>query len=85
MQDLLRSKKYENLGINPELIDIVGITNGRIFSKDNTTEIVEFIKENSKRKKIDKINYSWIFILTALFIFLIEVCIRRIMENRKSI
>ncbi len=78
-------EEYEHLGINPELIDIVGITNGRIFSKDNTTEIVEFIKENSRRKKIDKISYSWIFILTALSIFLIEACIRRIMENRKPI
>lgn len=78
-------REYEDLGINPELIDLVSITNGRIFNKDNTTAIVEFIRENSKRKKIDKISYSWIFILIALSIFLIEVCVRRIMENRKSI
>ena len=77
--------EYENLGINPEMIDLVSITNGRIFNKDNRTAIVEFIRENSKRKKIDKISYSWIFILTALSIFLIEACIRRIMENRKPI
>ena len=78
-------REYEELGINPELVDIVSITNGRIFDKDNTTAIVEFIRENSRRKKINEISYSWIFILTALSIFLIEVCIRRIRENRKSI
>jgi len=78
-------REYEELGINPELVDIVSITNGRIFNKDNTTAIVEFIRENSRRVKINEKSYSWIFILTALFIFLIEVCIRRIMENRKSI
>jgi len=78
-------REYEQLGINPELIDLVSITNGRIFNKDNTTAIVEFIKENSKRKKIDEKSYTWILVLTALSIFLIEVCIRRIMENRKSI
>ncbi len=78
-------REYEQLGINPELIDLVSITNGRIFNKDNTTAIVEFIKENSKRKKIDEKSYTWILGLTALSIFLIEVCIRRIMENRKSI
>jgi len=78
-------REYEELGINPDLADLVSITNGRMFDKDNTTAIVNFIKENSKRKKIDKKSYSWIFILTALIIFLMEVCIRRIMENRKSI
>ena len=77
--------EYEYLGINPELIDLVSITNGRIFNKDNTTAIVDFIKENSRRKKIDKKSYSWILILIALCIFLVEVCIRRIIENRKSI
>jgi len=46
---------------------------------------VEFIRENSRRKKIDEISYKWILVLTALSIFLIEVCIRRIMENRKSV
>ncbi|MBU1205156.1 MAG: VWA domain-containing protein [Nanoarchaeota archaeon] len=78
-------REYEDLGINPELIDLVSITNGRIFDKDNTTAIVEFIRENSRRKKIDEKSYTWILVLTALSIFLIEVCIRRIMENRKSI
>jgi len=78
-------EEYENLGINPELIDVVGVTNGKMFNKDNTTEIIKFVKENSIRKKIDKISYNWIFILTALSIFLIEACIRRIMENRKPI
>ncbi len=78
-------REYEDLGINPELIDLVSITNGRIFNKDNTTAIVEFIRENSRRKKIDEISYKWILVLTALSIFLIEVCIRRIMENRKSV
>jgi len=78
-------REYEELGINPNLVDLVSITNGRIFDDNNTTAIVNFIKENSRRRKINKKSYSWIFILTALIIFLMEVCIRRIMENRKSI
>ncbi|OIO64311.1 hypothetical protein AUJ83_00015 [Candidatus Woesearchaeota archaeon CG1_02_33_12] len=78
-------REYEELGVNPELIDIVSITNGRIFDKDNTTAIVKFIIDNSKRKNIDEKSYTWMLVLTALCIFLLEVCVRRIMENRKSI
>lgn len=78
-------REYEELGLNPEIIDLVSITNGRIFSKDNTTSIVNFIRENSRRTKVDKKNYSWIFTVAALILFLIEVCIRRIAENRKPI
>ena len=78
-------REYEELGINPELIDLVSITNGRIFNKDNTTAIVKFIIDNSRRKKIDEKSYTWMLVLTALCIFLLEVCVRRIVENRKSI
>ena len=78
-------REYEELGINPELIDLVSITNGRIFDRDNTTAIVKFIIDNSRRKKIDEKSYTWMLILTALCIFLLEVCVRRIVENRKSI
>ncbi|MDD5086143.1 MAG: VWA domain-containing protein [Candidatus Nanoarchaeia archaeon] len=77
--------EYQELGINPELINLVSITNGRMFSAKNTSLIVDFIKEKSKRTKVDKKNYGWIFMLCALLLFLIEVCARRIAENRKSI
>jgi len=78
-------REYEELGINPNLIDLVSITNGRIFDKDNTTAIVNFVIDNSIRKKIDEKSYTWVLVLTALCIFLLEVSVRRIVENRKPI
>jgi hypothetical protein len=74
--------EYENLGLNPELRDLVTVTGGKVFSLNDTDEIIEFVQEKSKRKKMETVHYRWPLIIAALFLFLVEVCIRRIKENR---
>jgi len=74
--------EYQNLGLNPELRDLVSITGGQIFSLNETDELIDFIKSKSKRKTTETVYFRWPFLLAALFLFLIEICIRRIKENR---
>ncbi len=79
------STEYSKLGLNPGLAGYVSMTGGRIFSKDQPEEIVEFIKSNSVRRKFREKSFSQYFLLAALLIFLLELCIRRVIENKKSI
>ncbi|MFH1642227.1 MAG: vWA domain-containing protein [Nanoarchaeota archaeon] len=74
--------EYLNLGINPELVELVALTRGKVFEKDQIEQIAETIKTVSKRVKIDTVNYRYPFILLAFVILLLEIIIRRIKENK---
>ncbi len=71
-------REYEDIGFNLELSNLVYGTGGRMFYADNVDEIVDFVKERSKREILAKNSYSWIFLLSALVLFLVEVIIRRL-------
>ena len=71
-------REYQDIGFNPELNNIVYSTGGRMFYADNTDEIVDFVKQRSRRDILTKNSYSWIFLIGALFVFLAEVIIRRL-------
>jgi uncharacterized membrane protein len=75
-------KEYHNIGLNPELAEIVSLTGGKTFEINETDALIDFIKEKSKRKKIQITYYRWPFIAIALFLLLIEISIRRLRENR---
>ena len=72
--------EYEGVGLNPELIDVVKASDGKMFKIDQTEEIIEFIKLKSKRDTIAKKSYSWIFALIALILFLLEISYRRLVR-----
>ncbi|MCK4670110.1 MAG: VWA domain-containing protein [Nanoarchaeota archaeon] len=74
--------EYRDVGLNPKLNETVIATGGRMLDPNDVKEIVEQIKLNSKRIKIDNIFYRWPFLMLALLIFLVEVCFRRVIENR---
>ena len=74
--------EYLKTGLNPELQNIITITGGKVFSKNNVTEIIDFVKEHSVRKKIETIYYRWPLVIIAIILFLIEIFIRRIREYR---
>ncbi len=78
------NKEYEQLGLNPELKDLVTITGGKTFSVDETDELVSFIQSRSKRKKNTIVYYRWPLIIAALIVLLIEITIRKLGENRKA-
>lgn len=75
-------KEYQDIGVNPELSNIVFSTGGSIFDPNNVDGIVEFIKQKSRREILTRKSYSWIFLLSALILYLIEVCIRRLITHK---
>ncbi|MFC1704737.1 VWA domain-containing protein [Nanoarchaeota archaeon] len=75
-------KEYEKLGLNQELIDVVTVSGGHIFEPEDIDKIVETIKTVSKRKKVDFITFRWPFVSAVIIIFLLEILVRRIRENK---
>ena len=74
--------EFKNLGINDEFIKLVEQTQGKVFDKDDIDKILEFIKEKSKRIKVDTTEFKWPFLIAALFLFLTEIGLRRLWENK---
>ena len=74
--------EYETIGLNPMLNDLVTVSGGHVFERSKIDEMVEKIKEISRRTKVKVKNYRWPFIIIAIILFLFEVTIRRIRENR---
>lgn len=73
--------EYKNLGVNEEFIELVEQTGGKIFDKDDVLGIIDFVKEKSKRIKVDSIGFKWPFLAAALILFLGEIWLRRLWEN----
>ncbi len=74
--------EYQDIGNNPELNTVVSNTGGKLFNFDDTNKIVEFIRQKSIRELFINKTYSWIFLLIALGLYLIEVCVRRLVAFR---
>ncbi|MFH0868066.1 MAG: VWA domain-containing protein [Candidatus Woesearchaeota archaeon] len=74
--------EFKDLGISEEFIQLVEQTGGQVFDKDDTDALLDFIKEKSKRIKIDTTDFKWPFLLVALVLFLGEIYLRRLWENK---
>ena len=74
--------EYANLGIHKDFINLINSTGGSVFQKDDLDEIIDFVIEKSRRIKIESTNFVWPFALIALILFLIEIVIRRLWENK---
>ncbi|MBS3131282.1 VWA domain-containing protein [Candidatus Woesearchaeota archaeon] len=74
--------EYKELGMNKEFLNLVEQTGGKAFDKDDLDSILEFIKEKSKRQKVNSIDIKWPFLLIAIILFLLEIFLRRIWENK---
>jgi uncharacterized membrane protein len=75
--------EYLNLGINEDFINLINSTGGRIFEKDDLEGIIDFVIEKSRRIKIDSTDFVWPFALMVIVLFLVEIFIRRLWENKK--
>ena len=75
-------EEYSDLGIDEKFINLINSTGGTVFEKDDLDGIIDFVIEKSRRIKIESTNYTWPFVLIALIIFLIEIFIRRLWENK---
>lgn len=75
--------EYDDTGVNPEFTNIVSSTGGNLFKPDDIESIVKFVKSVSKRTVVEKTILIWPFVWGAIILFLIEVMLRRISENKK--
>ncbi len=76
--------EYEEVNFNEELEKIVQSTGGKVFETNDISGIAEAISTQNRRVIEKKTYLRWPFIIAALVWYLIEVCIRRIAENRKK-
>lgn len=74
--------EFKDLGINKEFIKLVKQSQGMVFDKDDIDTILEFVKDKSKRIKVDTTSYKWPFLTLAVILFLAEIALRRLWENR---
>ena len=78
--------EYMNLGMNPHFLNLIRkgtYRKGEIFRLDEIENMVEKIKEDSVMIEPLTIYLRWPFVLIALSLFMIEICIRRIREYRR--
>ena len=75
-------KEFRNLGVNEEFIKLVEQTGGKVFDRNDILGIIEFVKEKSKRIKVNTTAFKWPFLIIALILFLGEIGLRRLWENK---
>jgi|SRR3989344_1947613 len=75
-------EEYEEIGFSEEFSNFIYDTNGNVFNPSEIENIVEFIKQKSTRDIVIRKSYSWIFLLISLILYLIEVCIRRLVNYK---
>jgi hypothetical protein len=75
-------REYQDIGMNKDLPLIVQSTNGQIFKATDTKAIIDFVISSSKKTVLEKETYIAPFLFIALIIFLIEVSLRRLLENK---
>ena len=76
------NSEYVNLGLNKEFTSLVEQTGGKVFKKEEINEIINFVKEKSKRISVNATEFKWPFVLAAIILLLFEIFLRRIWENK---
>jgi len=61
----------------------VQATGGEIFEEDDIEKMVNVIRSQSRKTLDDRRYLRWPFVIAAIVLFLLEICIRRIAENKR--
>ena len=75
-------EEYYKLGINPQLIELATISGGTIFDPNDIEAMKNIVIQSSKRTRIETQNARLPLIIAALILFLLNLIIRRIRENK---
>ena len=73
--------EFKDLGINEGFLKLVDQTQGKVFDANDIEGIIDFLKEKSKRIKVDSTDLKWPFLLLAIILFLFEIWLRRMWES----
>jgi uncharacterized membrane protein len=76
-------KEYLYLGINPGFETVLKISGGEMLENDPNV-IKERIQSVSSVESLKKVDLTWICLLTAIFIYLFELFVRRLFEIRQA-
>ena len=78
-------QEYSELGLNPDLSSLITASGGKTFKLNETDKLIDFVKESSKRAKVDVTYYRWPFVIIGVIFFLIEIFFRRLREDRMRV
>ncbi len=71
-------EEYKHVGFNPDVVQLALQSNGKVFDANDVLKMADAIRSQSQGVTLEKWHYQWPFVLAALLLFLIEVCIRRV-------
>lgn len=77
-------RELAELGMSRKFVDYIQSVGGESFNVTQTDQIIEKIKQDSKRVVVDKHHVRWPFIIIAMVVYLVEVAIRRYAEHTKQ-
>ena len=75
--------EYSYVGLNPQLKDLVAISGGRVFDKDDIEGIKNGIISLSRRVKAETKQYRMPLLAIAAIIFLVDILFRKIREHMR--
>lgn len=73
-----------NTGYDPDLGVLVQATGGKVFTPDQTAELLRKVREDSKRVVTTHKSLAWIPLAIALLFFLLDIAARKLMEQSDS-
>ncbi|MFH1916578.1 MAG: VWA domain-containing protein [Nanoarchaeota archaeon] len=77
-------KEYAFIGYNDNLAKITSSTGGKLFKPQDIDEIVDFMRKSSRKTHLKKVSFTWLFVILAIIIFLIEIGIRKTQQHLKE-
>ncbi len=70
-----------NTGYDPDLGVLVQATGGKVFTPDQTAELLKKVREDSKRVITTHKSLAWMPLAIALLFFLLDIAARKMMEQ----
>ncbi|MDS0293040.1 VWA domain-containing protein [Halogeometricum luteum] len=77
-------EEYAAFGPDPALETLAEATGGREFSATQAAEIAEFTREESRRVRSVRTDWTWLAMALALALFTLDVVYRRVQVRRSS-
>ena len=76
-------REFDRLGISESLREAVDLSGGEMYAESDTQAIITHARTLSEIKDLQANPLTWPFIIIALIIYVLEVCVRRIASMKK--